>query len=97
IISYVARTVHAVLAGGTALQQAVEAPNIASRNGPTEIESGPGAAALGGALSERGHRVRIGPMTSGVHGILRSCDSSGATCLLESGTDPRREGFARGH
>lgn len=97
IISYVARTVHAVLAGGTALQQAVEAPNIASRNGPTEIESGPGAAALGGALSERGHRVRIGPMTSGLHGILRSCDSSGANCLLESGTDPRREGFARGH
>lgn len=96
IISYVARALLDVLVEGTPLQQAIEAPNLASRNGPTEIENTPAAAALADTLKARGHRVRIGPMTSGLHGIIRSCDITGAACLLESGTDPRREGLARG-
>ena len=96
IISYVARVLLDVLTDGVSLQQAIEAPHAASRNGPTEIESHASAAALSELLSARGHRVRVGPMTSGLHGIIRRCDSAGLNCLMESGTDPRREGAARG-
>ena len=97
IISYVARTLVDVLFYGQTLQQAIESPHLASRNGPAEIESIASAAGLVEGLVARGHRIRLGPMTSGLHGIIRVCDASGERCLLESGTDPRREGFARGH
>ena len=96
IISYVARVLLDVLAEGVSLQRAIESPHAASRNGPTELENEPRAAALAEILTSRGHRVRTGPMTSGLHGIIRSCDNAGANCILESGTDPRREGTARG-
>lgn len=97
IISYVARTLVDVLFHGETLQQAIESPHIASRQGPVEIESIQSAAGLADGLIERGHRIRVGPMTSGLHGIIRVCDTSGERCVLESGTDPRREGLARGH
>jgi gamma-glutamyltranspeptidase/glutathione hydrolase len=96
IISYVARTLIDVLIDGIPLQQAIEAPHAGSRNGPTELEADPSAAALSAALVARGHRVRVGPMTSGLHGIIRLCDATGTDCVLESGIDPRREGAARG-
>lgn len=96
IINHVARTLVAVLDEGVALQQAIDAPNLGSRNGPTELEADTAAVALAGPLAARAHRIMITPMTSGIHGIMRTCTTLGDSCILESGTDPRREGLARG-
>lgn len=96
IINHVARTLVAVLDDDVPLQQAIDAPNLGSRNGPTELEADTAAVALAGPLAARAHRVVITPMTSGIHGIMRTCANVGDTCILESGTDPRREGLARG-
>ena len=52
--------------------------------------------ALADALAARAHRISLTTMTSGLHGIARRCTPAGEDCVLESGTDPRREGLARG-
>jgi len=96
IINYVARTLVGVLHDGLPLQQVIDAPNLGSRNGPTELEAGAASPALASALTARAHRISLTPMTSGLHGIARHCAPSGQECVLESGTDPRREGLARG-
>lgn len=96
ILPYVARTLVGVLADGLPLQQVIDAPNVGSRNGPTELEADTTAQALAEQLASRGHRIAITPMTSGLHGIARVCARDGDQCILESGTDPRREGIARG-
>ncbi|MBU6189764.1 MAG: gamma-glutamyltransferase family protein [Betaproteobacteria bacterium] len=96
IINYVARTLMGVLNDGLPLQQVIDAPNLGSRNGPTELEAGSASRALADALVARAHRISLTPMTSGLHGIARRCAQSGEDCVLESGTDPRREGLARG-
>jgi len=96
IINYVARTLVGVLHDGLPLQQVIDAPNLGSRNGPTELETGAAPPALAKALTARAHRISLTPMTSGLHGIARHCAPSGQDCVLESGTDPRREGLARG-
>lgn len=94
IISYVARVLVEVLDDGLGLQRAVSAPNLGSRNGPTELERGRVAPALGAELAARGHPVKYVDMTSGLHGIARRCRER--DCWLEGGVDPRREGFALG-
>ena len=96
IINYVARTLVGVLHDGLPLQQVIDSPNLGSRNGPTELEAGAASPALASALTARAHRISLTPMTSGLHGIARHCAPSGQDCVLESGTDPRREGLARG-
>ena len=96
IIHYVARVLIGVLDDGLPLQQVIEAPNLGSRNGPTELEADTGSDTLAGPLAARGHRIVTTPMTSGLHGIVRHCADSGEDCVLESGTDPRREGLALG-
>lgn len=96
IINYVARTLIGVLHDGLPLQQVVDAPNLGSRNGPTELEAGSTSGALADALAARAHRISLTTMTSGLHGIARRCTPAGEDCVLESGTDPRREGLARG-
>lgn len=96
IINYVARALIGVLDEGQPLQQVINAPNLGSRNGPTELEPDDSLAAIGDSLAARGHRIVTTPMTSGLHGITRRCLNSGEDCILESGTDPRREGLARG-
>ncbi len=96
IINYVARTLIGVLHDGLPLQQVIDAPNLGSRNGPTELEAGSASSALAEALAARAHRISLTPMTSGLHGIARRCAPAGEDCVLESGTDPRREGLARG-
>lgn len=94
IVSYVARVLIETLDDGIGLQRAVSAPNLGSRNGPTELERGRAEPALGAALAARGHPVEYVDMTSGLHGIARRCDERG--CRLEGGADPRREGLALG-
>lgn len=91
IIGYVARTLIATLGDGLTLQQAIDMPNLGSRNGPTELETGQTSAALADALRARGHEVRSIDMTSGLQGMMRRCTVAGA-CTLSGGADPRREG-----
>ncbi len=90
IIGYVAKTIISVLDWKRNAQQAVEMPHFVNRNGPTDLEKGTSAESLQSALENRGHKVRIRAMTSGLHTI--HITGTG----LEGGVDPRREGLAAG-
>jgi gamma-glutamyltranspeptidase/glutathione hydrolase len=90
IINYVARALVGVLDWKLDIQQAIEAPNFGSRNGPTQIESGSRYEALVQALAERGHEVRLMEMESGLHGVERVPGG------WRGGADPRREGVVLG-
>jgi gamma-glutamyltranspeptidase / glutathione hydrolase len=90
IINYVAQTIVDVLDWGMDIQEAVAAPRMGSRNGPTELEQGTALERLAPALTRMGHTVRIHPEASGLHGIVRA--PGGWT----GGADPRREGVALG-
>lgn len=95
IVSYVARTLVAVLDDRVALATAVAMPNFGSRNGPTELEAGRAAPALAQGLAARGHVVEWREMTSGLHAIALHCRAP-RRCTLEGAVDPRREGMALG-
>ena len=90
IIAYVARTLIAVLDWDLTIQEAIDLPNIANRNGPTDLEVGTAAETLAPALTVMGHEVTIRDLNSGLHGI-QVIDGR-----LIGGADPRREGTARG-
>jgi gamma-glutamyltranspeptidase/glutathione hydrolase len=94
IINYVAKVLVGTLDWGLNMQQAIALPNFGSRNGPTELEAGRFPAAEIRALEARGHPIRIGEQTSGLHGIER-IDIHGVP-LWFGGADPRREGVAKG-
>ena len=90
IIGYVAKALIAALDWNLDPQAAVELPNFANRNGPTDLESGSGLTALVPRLEALGHRLRFREMTSGLHAIRR------VEGRLLGGADPRREGVAIG-
>jgi gamma-glutamyltranspeptidase/glutathione hydrolase len=90
IVNYVARVLLASLDWGMTLQDALDAPNFGSRNGPTEIEGDTPAEKLAADLRALGHEVRIQAMTSGVHAIQRVGEQ------WIGAADPRRDGNARG-
>ena len=90
IVNYVARVLLASLDWGMTLQDALDAPNFGSRNGPTEIEGDTPAEKLAAGLRALGHEVRIQAMTSGVHAIQRVGEQ------WIGAADPRRDGNARG-
>ena len=90
IIGYVAKAVIATLDWNMDPQRAINLPNFGSRNGPTEIEQGTELEGVEAALKAMGHEVRAIPMTSGLQVIRRTRDG------WEGGSDPRREGVARG-
>ena len=90
IINYVAQTLVDVLDWNMDIQEAVAAPRMGSRNGPTDLEQGTKLESLAPALKRMGHEVRIRAEASGLHGILKT--PSGWT----GGADPRREGVALG-
>ncbi len=92
IINYVAKTLVATLDWGLDAQQAIELPNMGSRNGPTELEAGRVSPALVSALEARGHTVVQAPMTSGLIAIQRRARGSGTAWF--GATDPRGEGEA---
>ncbi|MGE0629813.1 MAG: gamma-glutamyltransferase [Hyphomicrobiaceae bacterium] len=72
-------------------QAAAGLANFGSRNGPLELEAGRIDERLAGGLSALGHSLKLGPMPSGTHIIVRRHDG-----MLEGGADPRREGVGRG-
>ena len=94
IIAYVARTLVQILDGGLEPQLAIARPNVANRNGVTEIERMPGAeawaATLEAALAGRGHQVKVGDLNSGLQAIMRVEGG------YVGGADPRREGVVVG-
>ncbi|SFD05558.1 gamma-glutamyltransferase 1 Threonine peptidase. MEROPS family T03 [Massilia yuzhufengensis] len=94
IINYVAKVLVGTLDWGLNVQQAIALPNFGSRNGPTELEVGRFPSTTIEALGARGHKVRLGEQTSGLHGIQR-IDVHGVP-LWYGGADPRREGVAKG-
>lgn len=94
IINYVAKTLIGTLDWNLNVQQAIDLPNIGSRNGPTELEEGRVSPALIGALTAKGHEVQIDEQTSGLHGIMRM--QIDGEDVWFGAADPRREGVAKG-
>ena len=90
IINFVAKTLVGVIDWKLDIQQAISLPSFGSRNRGTEIERGTELEALAPALRERGHRVRLMDLPSGLHGIQVTDEG------LVGGADPRREGVALG-
>lgn len=90
IIAYVAQALVAMLDWRMDPQAALDLAHIANRNGKTDLEEDPGAAALGAALQAMGHEVVIRNMNSGLHAI--AIDEHGLT----GGADKRREGVVLG-
>jgi len=87
IIGYVAQTIIALIDWELPIQQAIALPRIINRNGITDLEKGTALEKIATKLERLGHKVRIRPLTSGLHGIVKT-----APDRLEGGADPRREG-----
>ena len=90
IIGYVVQTLIAVLDWGLDVRRSVGLPHHTNRNGPVDLEQDTALAALEAALVDRGHEVRVRPLTSGLHAIAVVPRG------LEGAADPRREGVALG-
>lgn len=94
IINYVSKTLVGVMDWGLNVQQAINLPNIGSRNGPTELEQGRVSDSLITQLKAKGHEVQVMEQTSGLHGIMRL--SVHGEEVWFGAADPRREGIAKG-
>ena len=90
IILYVLKTIIGHINWGLDAKALTQMPNFGSRNGPLELEKGPGVQMTDTGLQSLGHKTRITTMTSGVHLILRKGHA------LIGAADPRREGIPLG-
>ncbi len=90
IIGYVTKTLIAALDWNMGIQDAIDYPNVLSRNGPLEIEKGTRLEKLKPDLELLGHITQSFSHSSGLIGIRRTQDG------LEGGVDKRREGVALG-
>ncbi len=90
IIGYVAKALVGTLGSGLSLPEAVRLPNLANRNGPTELEPGTALEDAAPALRARGHEVVLRELTSGLHGVERIPGG------WRGAADPRRGGSALG-
>ena len=91
IINYVAKAITGVLDRNFNIQEAIDYPNIGSRNQETELEKESMVEKYAQELQERGHPILIREMNSGTQGIFINRDG------LWGGVDGRREGVAIGH
>ncbi len=91
IINYVAKTITGVLDRKLNIQEAIDYPNIGSRNQETELEKGSYVEKFAQELQLRGHPLLIREMNSGTQGILINREG------LWGGADGRREGVAIGY
>ena len=89
IISYVARTIVAVLDGGLDIDAALRLAHVVNRNGKTEVEQG-GGESLIAPLTALGHEIQIRQLTSGLHAVVIAPEG------LYGAADPRREGIVLG-
>jgi len=91
IINYVAKTITGVLDRNLNIQEAIDYPNIGSRNQETELEKESFVEQFAQELQLRGHPLLIREMNSGTQGIFINRDG------LWGGVDGRREGVAMGN
>jgi gamma-glutamyltranspeptidase/glutathione hydrolase len=91
IINDVTKVLLGVLDWNLDPQAAIDLPNVGSRNGPTELEKNTAAVALEPKLRALGHDTRLVTDTSGLSVIMRT---NGGWI---AGSDPRREGTAKGN
>jgi gamma-glutamyltranspeptidase/glutathione hydrolase len=91
IINYVAKTLVGILDWKLDPQVAADLPNVGSRNGPTELESGTEAEGWKAGLEAKGHEVKLIDQNSGIHAIVVT------PAGLVGGADSRREGVAIGN
>ena len=94
IINFVAKTLIGVLDWKLDVQQAIDLPNMGSRNKETELERGTALEKYASELRRMGHRVSIMPFPSGIQAIM--LEKNNPTGNLTGAADPRREGTARG-
>ena len=94
IVNHIAKVLVGVMDWGLPLQEAINLPNFGSRNGPTELERGKVSPELVEQLRARGHVIRLGDQTSGLHGVMK-VNIHGENWWLGA-ADPRREGNAEG-
>ncbi len=91
IIPYVAQTIVGTLVWRQDIQTAINQPHYLHMNGASlELEKDTPLVQQKPALEERGYRVTIRDLNSGLHGIMISEDG------LAGGADPRREGLVLG-
>lgn len=102
IIGYVLKTIIGVLDWGLTLQDAAAMPNFLHRGDVLELEAGSAWEHLADTMKSMGHRVRVLPLESGIHGIERVSLQKEETgrgreeFKWQGGADPRMEGDARG-
>ncbi len=90
IIGYVAKTLIGLLDWNLSMQAAIDLPNHINRNGATELEKNTMLTGHADALRRRGHKIRLGSLVSGLHGIRVTPGG------YDGGADRRREGVALG-
>lgn len=90
IIGYVVKTLVATLDWDMELADALALPNMVERRRGIELEADTWLAEHAEALQALGHRVRLEPMTSGVHAIQR-IDTG-----WRGAADPRLDGIVLG-
>ena len=91
IIAYVAQAIVAALDWHLDIAAAINLPHVIKFNTTLELEAGPEQAALAEQLRGLGQQVNVGPVDSGMQGIMRVPQGwSGAG-------DFRREGAAQGY
>ena len=90
IIPYVAETLVAMLDGGLDPQSAAALPHHANPNGPTLLEDGTPITDYGSELASMGHRVVNANLESGLNIVER------VKAGYIGGSDPRRDGVAKG-
>ena len=90
IISYIVKTLIAVLDFNYNINDAIKLPNYTKMSEVLELEEETYLDSFQLELEQKGHKLRIRDLTSGLHGVLIENDK------LYSGVDPRREGKAEG-
>ena len=70
IIPYVAKTLLGVLEWNMDIQEAINLPNIAKNFGTMDLEIGTSAEHLKADMEQRGHKVKVRRLTSGLQGIV---------------------------
>ncbi|HEY6578107.1 MAG TPA: gamma-glutamyltransferase, partial [Rhizomicrobium sp.] len=90
IIPYTAETLVAMLDGGLSPQSAAALPHHANPNGPTILEANTPIVEYASELTAMGHRVIVRPMASGLNIVERVPGG------YLGGSDPRRDGVAKG-
>ncbi len=86
IIEFVTRAIIGVIDWNLPMQASFDLGNVHNRNRITDLEKGTNAENFADQFKAMGHKIRIGKITSGLHGIRITPNG------LDGGADKRREG-----